>query len=235
MNTKRLLLFLTSSSVWLCVLTLVSISVQCGHDQKYTLHIGQSFYPLDQLSHERFYGRDVLRDEIGKTVHLQGIYTLADSVFIDFPMLRFHTAEEGLFYALLDTALDALDGDFVEIAGTVDRRMIRLKGTKMSYKEELLRPDTYRTVRPSHTVKRIAQNEYLKIRGELQEKITPEGSNLILAEEPRWFLVWSKTDDRYIASARFSDLMYEADIDFVFTGTELKITDVYAVEWFKGE
>ena len=45
----------------------------------------------------------------------------------------------------------------------------------------------------------------------------------------------SKSDDRYIASARFSDLMYETEVDIVFDGAEFSIRDVYAVEWFKGE
>ena len=105
----------------------------------------------------------------------------------------------------------------------------------MSYKEELLKPDRYDIVYPSHTLKPIVQKEYVRIKEDLQEQITPNNSQLILSGTPRWFVVSSEEDDRFIVSTRFTDLMYQAEIDFVFHGSEQKLTDVYAIEWFKGE
>ncbi|UCE18383.1 MAG: hypothetical protein JSV84_16245 [Gemmatimonadota bacterium] len=222
-------------NVLLLIIALLSFSLHCGSDPSYTMDIGRSFYPLDQLSYERFFGQDLLRNKAGETIRLRGIYTIADSVFIDFPMLRLYTAGSGLHYALIDTGLNAQDGDLVEVEGTVVRKTIRLKGTKVTYKEELLSSDAFRILHPSHKIKSRVQREYSKIRDELQERITPEGSNLILSENPRWFVVWSETDDMYIVSGRFIDLMYQAEVDFVFCGSKQTLTDVYAVEWFKGE
>ena len=235
MNTDRFSLRIKLQDISHVIFIFLLFTLHCHKDRNFTLHIGQSFYALEQLSYERFYGQYILRSKKGESMRVKGIYTVADSVFLDFPMLRYYTAGSGLQYALLDTGLNVHDGDLIEVEGTVVRKMIRLKGTKVTYKEELLKPETFRTVTPSHTLKSIVQKEYLAMKDDLQKEITPEDSQLILSEKPRWFVVWSETDGNFIVSTRFLDLMYQAEIDFVFRGFKKRFTDVYAVEWFKGE
>ena len=143
--------------------------------------------------------------------------------------------KQAMKYAPLLTELNVEDGDAVEITGLVVQRETSFHGTDRKHKEEMLSPEEVTLLHRSSKLKHLAQQEYVKIRPELQNKITPKGSVLNLPEVPRWWVVWSKTDGHFIVSARFSDLMYQGELDFVYDGQTQALKEIYGVEWFKGE
>ena len=212
-----------------------SVPLVCGCGPSYEVHIGWPFYSLDLPSYARFYGDNVLRNRAGRGGAVRGVYTLADSVFIPFPVVRFFDQEAGLHYAPLLTELSVEDGDLVEVKGRVVQMKIPVKGSDWTQVEDVLAPEEVSLLSTSSELKKTAQREYLAIRDELQKKITPKGSRLVLPTHPRWFVVWSETDGSFIVSTRCSDLMYQAEIDLVFDGPSNTLVEVYAVEWFKGE
>ena len=199
------------------------------------MHIGRPFYSLDQPSYARFYGHDRIRNMAVESYSIQGIYTAPDSVFIDAPMLRLFDDRIGLQCVPLLTELEPGDGDLVEVQGSIMLKEIPMKGTGHVRRENVLMPEEVRIIRTSSELKKTAQETYLGMRESLQQQITPKESHLVLRESPKWFVVWSKSDDSFIVSTRQIDLMYQAEIDFVFDGPSGKLRDVYAVEWFKGE
>jgi hypothetical protein len=218
------------------ILAVVSLFfLLCHKNRSYEVHIGQPFYPWNQPSYARFLGSDVLRNQSEGDCRLQGIYTKPDADLIPQPMLRYFVAGVGLHYALLSTELDAEDGDLVEVEGRVVQREIAMEKIQRVRKEEVLSPESVRIVRRSSQLKGMIQNEYQRIRNRLQQEMTPEGSRLILPDKPRWTIVWQQKDDAYIIGTRFADVMYQAEIDFIWSGEREVLKEVYAVEWFKGE
>ncbi len=211
------------------------LSLQCQANRSYHLHIGEPFYPSGQLSYMRFLGEDAVPDTIGSVFRLRGIYTMPDTVSIRSPLLRFFDERSGLRHALLLTELDVEDGDLVEVSGTVWKQDVTQHGAASVLGTKALSCEEVHLLQPSSRLKAIAQEEYLRIRRTLQKAMTLEGSHLILPEGPRWFVVWSKTDESFIVSFRQADLMYQAEIDCIIDGTTEIITHVYAFEWFKGE
>ena len=209
--------------------------LQCQQQRSYQLHMGQPFYSLDQPSYARFLGMDILRNQSETNSLVKGIYTSPDSSFIQRPMLRFYEKGTGLKYALLSKELDAHDGDLVEVRGEIREREFLMENIRATRKESILEPDDVCIVSQSSRLRATVQHEYHLIKEMLQKRITPERSRLILPDKPRWYIVWSVSDGLYIISTRAVDLMYQAEIDFVWDAETKILKDVYAVEWFKGE
>lgn len=213
----------------------IVLVTHCQRNHSYHIHLGQPFYALDQLSYARFLGTDVLRNQRGEVYRMKGIYTKPDSAMISDPLLRVYEHGVGLKYALLSTELEAEDGDLVEVGGRIIHREIRMEKIQTVQKKEMLEPEDIQIVNQSSRLKDVTQREYLKLKDMVQEQIAPERSRLILPHQPRWYIVWSESDQSYIISARITDLMYQAEIDFVWSEALDAFKAVYAVEWFKGE
>ena len=209
--------------------------IQCHNRSSCEIHIDQPFYPLHQPSYARFFGHDMIRNRVEKSFVAQGVYTAPDTAYVDTPTLRLFDDKVGLKYVSLMAQLDAEDGDLVEVKGKVYQKEISIKETNFIQKKEILIPDEVRIIQKSSDLKKSVQNEYQNMKVMLQKKITPEGSRLVLQDTPRWYVVWSESDGSFIVSTRQTDLMYQAEIDFVFDGETYILKEVYAVEWFKGE
>jgi len=101
--------------------------------------------------------------------------------------------------------------------------------------EKTLQVTSFKMISDLYSIKNIINKEYLRIRNNLQKKITPKGSKLRLTNEPEWIIWYNETEQKFIFTTHQYDLMYAADIEFIVNANTEKITDVFAREWFKGE
>lgn len=207
----------------------------CRNQSGYRMHIGQPFYPFSRPSSARILGTDLLRNRPDEPIRMRGIYTAPDSGLIAEPMIRTYREVPGLCYAILSASLDVPDGDLIEVQGQIVQREGPAPGGHRMVSRAVLEPEDVAVLHCSSELKQVVQAEYSKLRPWLQEQMTPQGSRLLLPEQPRWYIVRAEADSTYIISARAGDLMYEAEIDVVLAGPAGGIKDIYAVEWFKGE
>lgn len=208
----------------------------CQSSRDYDIHLGKSFFSLDQPSWMRTYGQDLLQTtQIGSEYQMRGVYTSPEVFSSGHPLIRVYDEDEGLQYLPLTDELPVEDGTLVDVRGEIVVRERVFEKIRKTQRDNLLLPRDFQVVLASSEFKILAQKEYFKIRDYLQSQITPKRSQLKLSPEPQWVVVWSTPEDKFIVSARMYDLMYEANIDLAFDGKSKRLKAVYAAEWFKGE
>ena len=105
---------------------------------------------------------------------------------------------------------------------------------QVSYNKHLT-VTSYEELHSLKHIKNTVNQEYKKIRVNLQTKITPEGSKLQLTDKPDCIIWYHEPEQKFIFATHQYDLMYAADIEFAVDISTEKITDVFARELFKGE
>jgi len=200
--------------------------------QSYQLHIGESFYrPSQQM---RMSGGSLIANaSIDSVMEITGIYC-DQNVFIDkYPVIRLYN--DGKFYIPLSTNLQCPDGMLVKIKGKVIELSITYSMIKKTLSYHHLEPINYEIVFNTQQFITKVNDEYNRIRQQLQEQITIEQSKLKLTENPEWAIWYDEGENIFIFHSHQYDLMYAADIEFIVNARTQKIKDVYAREWFKGE
>lgn len=200
----------------------------CGN-QTYHLHVGQSVFPSEMVSG----GSLIARSAPDQVVERIGIYC-DSSVFLDeFPIVRIF--ENGRYYIPLSTKLSCPDGMLIKIRGKVIRQSVRYPVAQDSLQYNYLTPLSFEILYNTRQIIKTVSAEYRRIREKLQEAITVEGSRLQLLPNPSWAIWFDSHKNQLIFHSHQYDLMYAADIEFVFDMRNRKILDVYARQRFKGE
>ncbi|MDZ7333322.1 MAG: hypothetical protein ONB31_15210 [candidate division KSB1 bacterium] len=169
-------------------------------------------------------------DQVVETI---GIYC-DSSVFLDeFPVVRIF--ENGRSYIPLSTKLSCPDGMLIKIRGKVIRQSVRYPVAHDSLQYNYLSPLTFEILYNTRQIIKTVSDEYCRMREKLQEAIAVEGSRLQLLPNPSWAIWFDTHKNQLIFHSHQYDLMYAADIEFIFDLRSRKILDVYARQRFKGE
>lgn len=197
--------------------------------QSYRAHIDQSFFSTAPVLEGSLIA-DVTPESYFETT---GIYC-DSSVFLDeYAVVRVY--DQGRRYIPLSTKLSCPDGMLINIKGKVIQRAKLYAAVKDSFIYHQLAPISFEIVFNSRWVLRAVSDEYQRIREKLQRDIAIEGSKLQLSPHPGWTIWYDRENERFIFHSHQADLMYAADIEFIFDIRTRKIRDVYARQWFKGE
>ena len=141
----------------------------------------------------------------------------------------------GIGYAVLAQSLAVEKGTWLRVQGTISTRSLSFGVAGTSMPISVLEVEGMEKLGDTNPFMAIAQQEYDAIRERLQASITPAGSKLRLPSHPHWLALVDEEFGQVIVSMRINDLMYAAEVDFVFDIRKSKLLSVYAKEWFKGE
>ncbi|MFC1683652.1 hypothetical protein ACFL0G_05560 [Candidatus Zixiibacteriota bacterium] len=169
----------------------------------------------------------------GRELRFQGVY--AQEPYGRLGMIRRFDSQAGWSHVTLTGALETEQGSLVEVRGSVIAEKIALRGTgrtltvnKLSVQDQQILCDTA----PLHA---LARREYAKTRDTFQEMIASPGSRLNLAADPNWRVDWIGDQGAFVVTAHSYDLMYAAEVQFLFSENQKRIQTVYFYDWFKGE
>jgi|GEM_PF-2607696 len=138
-------------------------------------------------------------------------------------------------YVVLAESLSVETGTLVKAKGAFATKQFAIGHRDATFPLRLLRVEAWQKLANLNPLWDKAQQEYDRIRNRLQAAITPAESKLRLPEKPSWQLTVNAPAGHAIVRMQTNDLMYEAEVAFVFQITESKLLSVYAVERFKGE
>ena len=143
--------------------------------------------------------------------------------------------ENGIRYAVLAESLAVQKGAWLQLQGRLSNRLLTfgVRGASMSINE--LEVEHFEISSDLTPFIEMAQKEYHEIRNRLQDSIRLEDSRLTLPADPDWQVFVDEAHEEIIVTMLKSDLMYVAEVDFVFDRKQSKLISVYAHEWFKGE
>ena len=213
---------------------LVILFVTACSPNSYQLHINSTYsssYKKSTNKNTNIFSK-IQEDS---TVEFSGIYS-NKKIFLDkYPVFRLFNEQSGFFSIPLTDSLNCQTNVLLKIKGKiapVPHRYPKIK--KLSYFKQLS-VSSFEVVNDIENIKRIVDQEYQKIRGDLQKKITPKGSKLLLTHSPDWNIWYKDIESKFIFTFHQYDLMYAADIEFIVDVSSERITDVFAREWFKGE
>lgn len=203
---------------------LILLVVSCISPSKYNLFTGRTFFSTRGLK-RAFTHKPLEKLEVGTHYQIRGIYANQGVAFYD----------KGLWCVPLVRGLKIKEGTLIEVRGEITRCEVTYKTLERTQIYNCLNPISYRIVFDTEKLKAKAQEEYCKIKESLQSKITPRYSQLELPSYPNWEVIWCRESGDFVIRARTSDLMYAAEVDFVFDGERKQLKEVYANQWFKGE
>jgi len=206
----------------LILIPLVFSGICINHN--YNLFTGRTFFSKRGLERV-FTHRPLEKLEVGSHYQIRGIYSEQSVSFYD----------EGLWCVPLVRRLRVKEGTLIEVRGEITGCEVPYKTLKKTQIYKCLNPISYRIIFDTEKLKAKVQKEYRKIKESLQSKITLRYSQLQLPPDPKWTVIWCRDSGDFVISARTSDLMYAAEVDFVFDGERKQLKEVYASEWFKGE
>jgi len=143
--------------------------------------------------------------------------------------------DNGIGYTVLAKSLTVKRGTWVRVEGSISDTLLSFGVTGTNMLSSVLRVNDFAQLGDFSPILCTTQKEYDKIRQKLQASITPKESKLILPSNPEWQLLVDEESVQVIVYMVTNDLMYTAEVDFVFDINEIKLITVYANEWFKGE
>jgi hypothetical protein len=218
------------------ILTAIVLSqlIACLGGGGYNLVIGKSCYAPRMPSPMAGWGENVpYHMEQGERLKYQGSY--AEDPYGRVGMVRQFDRRTGWSYTTLDKPLPVDQGTLVEVQGTIAARERQSNGVGRNILVNRLKVEKHRIICETHSLQEQARNEYHSIRGKLQEKISLPGSRLRLSDDPDWRVDWLMGEDTIVVAAHVYDLMYAAEVQFLFYQEDQKLQAVYFYEWFKGE
>jgi len=200
--------------------------------QSYQLHIGESFYPPSQQM--RMSGGSLIADaSIDSVMEITGVYCDQNAFIDKYPVIRLY--DDRKYYIPLSINLQCPDGMLVKIKGKIVELSITYSVIKKTLSYKHLEPIAFDMILNTQPLLKKVNDEYNRIRQQLQEQITIDQSKLQLTENPQWAIWYNEGQKIFIFHSHQYDLMYAADIEFIVNARTKKIKDVYAREWFKGE
>ena len=213
-------------------LFLVLISAVMIFCQVPTIFSEQTYFDKHQID---VYPQNSLANLSAETqLSQKGVFQYHFYAIKDMPALLFLNEKNQLYYLLLSDSISAKIGDYVRVSGSLQPRQLS-RGTLYSHEAKTLNVSTVELLAPSNLILQDAKLEYSKRQKQLQEKIAVEGSKLKLPEQPEWVLVLDESRSNMIVYFTTADLMYAAEIDFVYNVKDGKLFEIYGKQWFKGE
>jgi len=168
-------------------------------------------------------------------VEIQGVYCSKKAFISTYPVIRTYDRKTGKMFIPLENELPCNDGTFIKINGQVLRKTHKYRKINKTVKYNFLKTASFDILINTEDITNKVNTEYHTIKGKLQTKITPDKSKLKLPEQPHWDIWYDSGKNNFIFFCHLYDLMYAAAIEFIVNTNSLKITAVYAREWFKGE
>ena len=200
----------------------------------YQLHIGESY--RSTVSEHTFRVDSIYSaTKPDFSLEITGVYCERNLFLDKYPVVRTFNKQSGFFSVPLTDSINCQTDVLLKIKGkiiNVPQKYPMIK--KVSYHKHLS-VTSFKMISDLYSIKNTINQEYRKIRDNLQKKITPKGSKLQLTNAPEWIIWYNETEQKFIFAFHQYDLMYAADIEFLVDAETERITDVFAHEWFKGE
>jgi hypothetical protein len=215
----------------LIALTICAVSLQC---RGYDLIIDQSAYRPHRTPTMSSWGQNVpYYMKEGDPLEYRGTYAV--DPYSKMGLVRRFDRREGWSYVILSDPLPLEEGTMVSVAGRIVTVERPITGTGRTSRSKLLMAEDYQILHDTGPMLKKARDEYARIRGKLQDNISLPGSKLVLSEQPQWRVDWLKGEDALVVAAHCFDLMYAAEVQFLFSLKDERLQKVYFIEWFKGE
>ena len=125
-------------------------------------------------------------------------------------------------------------GDFVRVSGIVTDSVVSL-GYSYTKSVNILKVQDYSIEQDTHKLLNYARIDYQTAKVQLKKQAAPAESKLVWPNEPEWQLFIDEQRSNGVLYFSTADLMYAADINFVYDLKSYNLVQVYAQEWFKGE
>lgn len=215
-------------------LVLLAQGLGCLGEGGYTLMVGDSVYSPHHPPAMAGWGKNLpYYMETGEELEYQGTYAVEPNGRVG--LVRQFDRQRGWSYVTLGGVLPVDEGTLVEIQGRVVSHQVagRSAGSVRTVKQ--VQADSHRVICNTGPFQERAGREYRMIRGKLQDAISLPGSKLQLGAEPEWRVDWLRGEETIVVAGHFYDLMYAAEVQFLFTIKDQKLKTVYFQEWFKGE
>jgi hypothetical protein len=222
------------TEIIVAVLALQILGLSCFGSGGYQLNIDDTYFTPHRSPAMAGWGEDLSRQaEESAELQFQGIYAQEPHGRIG--LVRQFDRRKGFSHVILTGALPVEEGTLVQVRGTVVSQKQEDKGFRINGKTKRLRAEDYQILYDTRPFRDQAQREYRKIRGKLQKQIALPGSRLQLSPEPGWRVDWCPSERTFVVAAHSYDLMYAAEVQFIFTKEDGRLKSVYLQEWFKGE
>jgi len=216
------------------VLGVQMLALHCFGGGRYQLNLDDTYFTPHRSPTMSGWGENLSRQaEEGAELQFQGIYAQEPHGRIG--LLRQFDRRKGFSHVILTGALPIEEGTLIQVWGTVISQNRADKDIGTNGKVKRLRAEDYQILYDTKPFRDMAQREYRKIRAKLQKQIALPGSRLQLSSEPSWRVDWCSGEMTFVVAAHFYDLMYAAEVQFIFIQENEKLKSVYFHEWFKGE
>ncbi len=186
-----------------------------------------------EIYHIRAFPQNALSHALEAPLPQTGVFLYYFYAVKEMPALLFLNAQDQIEYVLLSDSLNVNIGDYVRLSGNVIPSSYNLGDRNQTI--QMLKASTVELLSPSNLILQNAKNEYLQRRLPLQETTRVANSKLELPEQPEWLMVVDETRSNVIVYFTAADLMYAAEINFVYDRKRGNLTDIYGKQWFKGE
>lgn len=210
------------------------LALSCFGGGRYQLNLDDTYFTPHRSPTMSGWGENISRQaEEGTDLQFQGIYAQEPHGRIG--LVRQFDRRRGFSHITLAGALPVEEGTLIQVRGTVVSQNREDIGFRTNGKVKRLRADDYQILYDTKPFRDTAQREYRKIRGKLQKQIALPGSRLQLSPEPNWRVDWCPGEKTFVVAAHSYDLMYAAEVQFIFNQEHEQLKSVYFQEWFKGE
>lgn len=214
-----------------CLVVFATLVLQtCRHSPQIITH--DTFFGAHHINMPPANALDGLAAQ--STLDVEGVFWPHFYAVEKQPALLWINSQDRAQFVLLADSLAVPFGDYVRLSGVVTNATMPLSHT---YKQRVnvLRSETVEILRDTHTFLSKAQQDYDQSRAMLKIKVAAAGSKLAWPEKPAWQLLVDKKRSTMIVYFSTADLMYAADVNFIYDLQSGTLARVYAGEWFKGE
>ena len=216
------------------VLVLLASTSLLSCRSPYRIVIGKTYLQENRPRAERRQSAVTASDSLA-SIDVEGVFGETEIGRRKLPVIWRSDPTVGRNYIILAESLSVEKGSWVKARGTFSTQQFALGRRDATLPLKMLRVEEWQMLANLNPLRDKTQQEYKKIRNRLQTSITPAGSKLRLPEHPDWQLTVDGEAGNAIVSMQINDLMYEAELSFVFRIAESKLLSVYAVERFKVE
>lgn len=171
--------------------------------------------------------------DIGNPQEMSGMYTLYKSGLIAVPALSIFQ-DSTLNYVFLKDSIDAEYGDYVTMWGKIDENKMRfVRGVDKQVR--VILADSFHVIKSTHHLLNLVNSYYLLNRKTLHQTVKNEQSKLEFPLSPEWNFFMDINNQQCVFFIAFADLMYAADLAFVYDLKSSQLKEIFVNEWFKGE
>ena len=201
--------------------------------QSYNIHFGENYLPIEHQFALR--STNYFETNQDSIITITGIYNESKLLFDTYPVIQMFDKETGYFTIPVNQKVDFPDGTLIKITGrlqSIEKEIPHIKKTKTI---DILFLSGADKISDISKIQIMVDEEYLRLMEKIQKEIATKNSKLKLKIKPEWSLWFCESDNIIIFKTHQFDLMYAVNIEFVTDFLKKRITDIYAVERFKGE